>query len=415
MKIKNKLEDIVSKHSLFSGFVVCSFYSISLGIIDSYYDKESILHEISEVFSGEPPEIAAHVILPITIGSLVYAGGKLIRTIKGYKESEGRYRAVTESAIDAIISADNKGNIISWNGGAETMFGYELTEVLGRPLTLIIPEQYRDHHINGLERVRSTGEYKVVGTTVELQGLRKDGSEFPLELSLSAWTSGQEEFYTGIIRDISERKIYERRLVDLVQETHHRVKNNLQTIGSLLNLMMREHQENAYVVEALTAGINRVQSMATLHEMLYQSENIEDVRLDSYVGTLVDYLAGTYALSNVIIEKEMKSGIMLNAQKAVSLGLIINELVTNALKYAFPNGSTGDNRITISTQTYNGNEVLLTVGDNGVSLPKDFDPLNTNSLGLKLVYSLAGQLGGSINYEANGGTKFSLTFPNISP
>ncbi len=122
------------------------------------------------------------------------------------RESEIRFRSVVQSAIDAIILADSDGNIISWNKGAQTIFSYEEKEVLGKPLTILMPERYREAHLRGLERVRTTGKSDYIGKISELHGLRKDGSEFPLELSRAAWRVGDKTFYGGIIRDITERK-----------------------------------------------------------------------------------------------------------------------------------------------------------------------------------------------------------------
>jgi PAS domain S-box-containing protein len=130
----------------------------------------------------------------------------LEQTVTDLQESEARLRCVAQSATDAIISADDQGNIIFWNRAACCIFGYTEAQVLGRPLTLLMPERYRAAHRNGLERLRSRGEPKLLGKTVELQGLRKDGSEFPLELSLAGWQTKEGNFYTGIARDISERK-----------------------------------------------------------------------------------------------------------------------------------------------------------------------------------------------------------------
>jgi len=121
-------------------------------------------------------------------------------------EREARYRAVTYSANDAIITTNSAGNITGWNRGAETIFGYTETEVSGQPLTLLMPTRYRDPHLIGMERVLSGGVSHINDKTVELAGLRKDGSEFPLELSLAKWDASEGWFVTGIIRDITERK-----------------------------------------------------------------------------------------------------------------------------------------------------------------------------------------------------------------
>ena len=120
---------------------------------------------------------------------------------------EMKYRAVTESASDAIVSADARGLIVSWNRGGEAMFGYTPDDVLGKPLTMLMPERYRDAHERGMGRFLLTGEPRVIGSgAVEVHALRADGTEFPVELSLSHWAEGEGRFFTGILRDITERK-----------------------------------------------------------------------------------------------------------------------------------------------------------------------------------------------------------------
>jgi PAS domain S-box-containing protein len=128
------------------------------------------------------------------------------RAAEGLQESELRFRSLTQSAVDGIISADSEGNIISWNGGAEAIFGWEAGEALGQPLTIIMPPEYRDRHSAGVARHRLGAGGASLGKTLELEGLRKDGSEFPVELSLSTWETRQGQFFSAIVRDISERK-----------------------------------------------------------------------------------------------------------------------------------------------------------------------------------------------------------------
>jgi PAS domain S-box-containing protein len=121
-------------------------------------------------------------------------------------DSEERFRAVVETASDAIILADCRGTIMSWNRAAQRLFGYAAEEVTGHSLTCLMPARYREAHEKGLERVRMAGRSRLAGKPVELHGLRKDGTEFPLELSLGTWQSGGGIFFSGIIRDITERK-----------------------------------------------------------------------------------------------------------------------------------------------------------------------------------------------------------------
>jgi PAS domain S-box-containing protein len=140
------------------------------------------------------------------------------------RESEMKFRAVAQSANDAIVSADQRGNIIAWNTGAERIFGYQDAEVLGKPFTMLIPERYQHAHEQGLERMRGDTESKILGKTTELAGYRKGGQEFPLELSLSGWKTGEGTFYTGIIRDITERKHAEEALRALTASLEHKVR-----------------------------------------------------------------------------------------------------------------------------------------------------------------------------------------------
>lgn len=138
-------------------------------------------------------------------------------TMCGLIGSGERYRAIVQAAQDAIILGDQEGSILSWNEAAQNMFGYTAEEIVGKPLTLLMPHRYHQAHQQGLERARSTGEMRVVGKTVELHGLRKGGEEFPIELSLSRSMETAEVFYCGIIRDISERKLAEQSLNDSLE------------------------------------------------------------------------------------------------------------------------------------------------------------------------------------------------------
>lgn len=166
------------------------------------------------------------------------------------RESELRFRSVVQSTPDAIILADGDGNIIFWNNSAKIVFGYEEEEVLGKPLTILMPEHYRDAHLRGLERVRSTGETYVgkknyVGKISELRGLRKDGSEFPIELSRAAWKIGDKMFYSGHVRDITERKHAEEQLRRAHQELEVRVQERTAELTKAMELL--KEQQKAFV------------------------------------------------------------------------------------------------------------------------------------------------------------------------
>jgi PAS domain S-box-containing protein len=134
------------------------------------------------------------------------------RAAEALAEGAARYRAVTQTAADSIVTADSSGIIVGWNASAERLFGYAEIEVIGQPLTLLMPERFRDRHLDGMKRLQSSGERRVIGKTVELVGRRKDAREFPLDLSLAEWTVGEDQFFTGNIRDITERKEAEKNL-----------------------------------------------------------------------------------------------------------------------------------------------------------------------------------------------------------
>jgi len=120
---------------------------------------------------------------------------------------ESTVDAIVESATDAIVTADSKGVIVTWNPAATRMFGFEREEAIGEPLTLLVPERFRDAHRAGLARVSETGETRIIGTTVHVAGIHKEGREFPIELSLATWITDGDRYYSGIIRDVSEREM----------------------------------------------------------------------------------------------------------------------------------------------------------------------------------------------------------------
>ena len=174
-------------------------------------------------------------------------------TMIALAESESRFRSVALSANDAIISADLHGRVTFWNRCAEAMFGYAEAEMLGEPLARIIPPSYREAHERGMARLRAGGESRVLGRTVTLEGLRKDGALFPVELSLARWRVGEATFYSGIIRDVSERSAAEDRL----RQALHRLEASEQHARAVSLELQRKNEE----LEARRAVLD-----ADLHE-----------------------------------------------------------------------------------------------------------------------------------------------------
>ena len=168
---------------------------------------------------------------------------KVERTEHLLNESEERFRSLVESATDAIVVADGHGLVVSWNRSASKLFGYADEEVIGQPLTLLMPARYHHAHEQGLARMESTGTGRVMGSVMELHGLRNDGNEFPIELSIATWNTGAGNFYSGIIRDISARKNAER----AVQEGHERVRQLTEHIRGVFWVTDPAKQEMLYI------------------------------------------------------------------------------------------------------------------------------------------------------------------------
>jgi two-component sensor histidine kinase len=199
----------------------------------------------------------------------------------------------------------------------------------------------------------------------------------------------------------------------LLKEIHHRVKNNLQVISSLLNLQAR------YLADPAARAIfsqsqNRVQSIALVHERLYESADLSHVDFGKYLTVLLDNVFETYAATSRGISKIIEvEAANLSVDLAIPCGLIVNELVTNALKHAFPGGRAGTVRVSLHESP--GGVLDLAVGDDGVGIPPDIDPRNTLSLGLDLVVTFAEQLSAELNIVREGGTCFQFRFRKVDP
>ena len=131
---------------------------------------------------------------------------KCKKTKKALKKSEERFRTIAETAIDGIVTTDDNGNILYFNKIIKTLFGYSTEELAGKNLTILMPEKFKESYLNGLEEYKTSGKHKLVGKTVQTEGLRKDGTTFPFEMSLATWKSDQTTYFTAIIRDMTERK-----------------------------------------------------------------------------------------------------------------------------------------------------------------------------------------------------------------
>jgi PAS domain S-box-containing protein len=229
-------------------------------------------------------------------------------------------------------------------------------------------------------------------------------------------SAGELVALEGFTTDITEGKVAEERLkasleekVVLLKEIHHRVKNNLQIIHSLLNLQSG-YIRDVKALEMFKECQNRVKSMAIIHEVLYQSKDLARVTFEDYIKSLGGNLFRAYGANSKPLELEIRvQEVMLDIDTAIPCGLIINELVSNSLKYAFTEGKKG--KITIDMHPEGTDRLVLIVRDNGVGLPEGLDFRHTETLGMQLVNTLTEQLKGNLEVKRAEGTEFKITFP----
>lgn len=316
-----------------------------------------------------------------------------------------------ESAQEAIVMTDSKGKILRVNKEFIKLFGYGQQEIVSRKLDeLIVPDNLQEMAVLSTQSV-SKGE----SISFEAIRQRKDGRQIDVSvLAAPIIIGGKFEGMYGIYRDITERKQAEKQIKAslkekevLLQEVHHRVKNNMQIISSLHNLQSKQIQDTK-AMEIFKSIQNRVKSMALIHERLYQSKDFSQVNCTEYVRSLTNHLFSSYGIDPQVIKLSIDiKDVSLNINTAVPCGLIISELVTNSLKYGFPEGKKGE--IKVAMHALNANEIELIVSDNGVGLPKDINIRNTESLGLHLVSLLAeDQLHGKIKVDRTEGTSFHI-------
>jgi len=331
------------------------------------------------------------------------------------------FARILDLADDAIVSVDKDQRIILFNQGAEKIFGYALDEVEGKPLDMLLPQRLAQAHRRELNQFAGTPESaRRMGERREILGRRKDGSEFPAEASISKVVVDGRPMFTAILRDVTQRSLAEDRVraslrekEALLKEIHHRVKNNLQVVSSLLGLQSRGAAD-PYLRRAFLESQNRIHSMALLHESLYQSGDLSQIDFPVYVRELTDHLCRSYGVGDRIRLETSLDPMRLTIDTAMPCGLIINELVSNSLKYAFPDERRG--RVVIELREREGGMAELTIADDGIGLPPDIDVEKTRSLGLRLVRSLAQQLGSPAEFSSQSGTSVRILFhPASSP
>ncbi|GAB5417153.1 MAG: hypothetical protein Crog4KO_20190 [Crocinitomicaceae bacterium] len=332
-----------------------------------------------------------------------------------------RTRAIFESSSNTLlITSKPNGDITFFNSHSHNYF----QSTFG--LLVVKDENFFDY-LEGIVSVRRRRMLGIVFASVRKGSSRqyevrltRDGIDFWLELFINPIfdTEGDVVEISMVAHDITEKKrssigieesLKEKEV--LLKEIHHRVKNNLQVISSILNL------QSSFVSDENTLGIlqesrNRIRSMAIIHENLYRTEDFSSIRFDDYLRNLTANLIASYSVNRKIeLDTELED-VNLVLDQAIPCGLLTNELITNALKYAWVGKNGSEARIKLRLEQ-NNNLIKLSIADNGVGLPEEFEKMQSDTLGLQLVTTLAEQLDAQLTVNRAQGTEFQLSFENI--
>jgi PAS domain S-box-containing protein len=344
------------------------------------------------------------------------------------QETDERYRSLFDRSLDCVYVHDFAGNFIDANPSALKLLGYTRDEIPAMNfVSLLTPDQISaDQKV--IQEVIATGTQK---ESSEFRVRQKDGGYVDIETTATLlYHHGKPYAILGIAHDITERKRIEETLkrfneeleqgikertaqinasleekVLLLREIHHRVKNNLQIIISLLKLQSR-YITDENTIAAFRECQSRVMAMSLVHEKLYQSADISKINLGNYVRFLGNSLFQFYGMKGkgILLNTDIQD-ILIGLNTAIPVGLIINELVSNSLKHAFPDGRKGEISVAIQREEHT---LTILFKDNGVGIPEDLDWRNAKSLGLRLVITLVEQLQGTIELDRSEGTAFSI-------
>ncbi|MDZ8053706.1 MAG: PAS domain-containing protein [Aulosira sp. ZfuVER01] len=331
---------------------------------------------------------------------------------------------ITRSMAEGIcLVRATDGMIVYANPKFEQMFGYDVGELFGQNVSIINYEDEQTH----AEQVKAAIIASVIehgAATYEVHNVKKDGT--PLWCSATASIFEHPEYGTVIVcvqQDVTEHKAAEEKIKAslkekevLLKEIHHRVKNNLGIVSSLLQMQCRRTQD-PQATAILRDSQNRIASIALVHEKLYRSEDLANIDFAQYIPDLTTHLFDSYNISSGSVKLNIKvDDVSLDIETAIPCGLIINELVSNALKYAFPERRQGEIQVNLYQEqdsyesSLHQRTLILMIRDNGIGLPEDFDRNKTKTLGITLVHGLVKQLRGRIEINCQQGTEFKITF-----
>jgi PAS domain S-box-containing protein len=370
--------------------------------------------------------LAAHLSIHSAREALGALNAQLERRVQArtgeLQASEERVERLFQFAPQAMMMFDAAGLVTRSNRGAQALFGYDEQEFLGVSVEAMVPPEARPRHGSMVQTfLHGTAAGPMAGGRA-VQGVRRDGSRFTAEITLvSIYTSQEQQVLAGVT-DVSAARAAQAELTrsleekeTLLKEIHHRVKNNLQIISSLL-MLQREHMPSDKTRAMLEESVFRVRSMALIHQQLYGVDSLARIDLGEYARTLTETLRSTLAPTARIALRLAPAEVTIEV--AVPLGLILNELITNAFKYGMrpkgdprAPGASGPECDVLVEVGSEGDTVRIAVADSGPGLPLEINPARASTLGLQLVRSLSRQLRGKLTVEREGGTRFALVCP----
>jgi len=368
------------------------------------------------------------------------------------QESGMRFRSVVESTVDAIISSDAEDRITFWNNGAKNIFGYSEEEVLGKPVTMLMPERYRESHSRGVQRYLATGEPRIMGATAELYGLRKGNIEFPVELSLSTWRTKEKIFFSAIIRDTSDRKQAEKALEQRTLEARQRTEE----LESLIHMVAHDLKSPviavAGLVRLLKTKIDELAPNPKIEQMLKQITSAAE-SMEKFLKDLLDAMALTHGepeFTHFRMDEIVEDLVRQHKQATTERGIrilvdvgksvppiiadkhriyqVLDNLLGNAIRHM---GEKSDAEIRI--QVADGEDCICTsVCDNGIGIPREyqnriFDRFfrvpgypggkTGTGLGLSIVKKIVEVHKGKVwvESEPGKGAKFMFSLPKMPP
>jgi PAS domain S-box-containing protein len=331
--------------------------------------------------------------------------------IKTETENELKFKILDN--IDAILLvADSNGNIVFANKAVNRILGYSPNELLGDGWW-----NFTKNKMNINERKSTTAG--MASGNIDTKDRHLFENAIPAKDGRIVWTQWtntrtSDGFIIGIAQDITEKKELESELLIknlenelLLKEIHHRVKNNLQIISSILSLQFSNINDQA-VIEAIAKCKDRITSIGLVHSQLLESENISSINFKMYITELGKNISNSYRQDRSISTQINCDNVFFNVDLMVNLGLIINELLTNAYKHAFTNQENGIIEITLQLKEANNYELLVKDNGKGMDLIKECQ--RSNSLGFEIIQGLSQQINGSLKFENNNGLIYSLKF-----